>query len=129
MFDDIITRRPVNQTAATVTGQKGCSESMTLEDRKDTLLRALKFSQRELAGLPDNHRYRKELGVKILELQDEMSRINAQVKVKNVQDQDLTEYIVSECRKGFTRSRWSEILHAARAAKKRDITAAIDRGC
>ena len=121
MNDDIYTRTPINKAAALVVGQSGCNENDSLEYQRDSLARALERTQREISGLPKNHKYRKELGVKKLDMQVEISLINKKLKLKNIRDRDLDKYIIEECKRIMTTSKWNEIMCRARALKEDTI--------
>lgn len=117
MLDEILLRTAINRQASIVTSQHGCEEEMTLEDKRDSIARAIQRIEREIAALPKKNRYRAELGQKKFSLQQEISAINAAIKRNNIRDTDLNEYILAECRRRSTRAQWNEILCAARAAK------------
>jgi hypothetical protein len=121
MFKDKIIRLPINKTAALVANQSGCADEMTLEDKRDSLAKAISNIQREISGLPKNHAYRKELGIKKQQMQDDISSLNKQIKIQNVLDDDLNEYIIAACRRRFISTQWIEVLSEARAYKERAI--------
>ena len=120
MINDIYTRTPVNRIASIVTSQNGCDDEMTLTDQRDSLARAITHIEREILGLPKKHHYRKELGVKKMRMQNQISVINKAIKKQNIRDVDLNEYIFKECRKRMSKPQWNEIISSAVAAKRLD---------
>jgi hypothetical protein len=121
MNEDIYLRTPVNKTAALITSQSGCNDIQTLDDKRDSLARALNSLQSEISGLPKKHKLRKDLGYKKMALQQEISVVNKLIKKSRLFDRDLEKYVVQECRNRMTRAEFHEIWCAARAAKKLDM--------
>ena len=115
---DIYARAPINKAAALAVSQSGCEDEASPEYKRDSLARALQHIQREISALPKKHKYKKDLGVKKLDMQVEISRLNKEIKVKNAKDMDLDKYILAECKHEMTTQKWNEITCKARAAKE-----------
>lgn len=121
MIDDIYTRTPINKTAAMVTSQSGCVDEISIEDRRDSLKRAKESMQRELYGLPKNHRYRNEIGLKILAIQQELTLLRKQRKFAGAKDRDLNNYIIDVIKEAVPAYKFQEWISMARARKEDDI--------
>ncbi len=121
MIDDIYSRTPINKTAAMVTSQSGCCDEISIEDRRDTLKRSKESLQRELDGLPKNHRYRKEIGEKILQIQKEMTLLRKQRKFAGAKDRDLNNYIIDVIKESVPAYKFQEWISIARARKEDEI--------
>lgn len=121
MIDDIYSRTPINKTAAIVTSQSGCSDEISIEDRRDTLKRSKESLQRELDGLPKNHRYRKEIGGKILQIQQELTLLRKQRKFAGAKDRDLNNYIIDVIKESVPSYKFQEWISIARARKEDEI--------
>lgn len=122
MIDDIYSRAPINKAAALSVGQSGCEDEESLEYKRDSLARALDCIQREISGLPKKHKHRKELGIKKLDMQVEIRIINQKIKLKNLMDHDIDNYLLTECKRSMTTAKWNELRCKARAAKEEEIS-------
>lgn len=128
MIDDIYTRTPINRTAAIVTSQAGCTDEISIDDRRDSLKRSKESMQRELDGLPKKHKYRAELGIKILAIQQELTLLRKQRKFSGAKDRDLNNYIIDVIKEAVPAYKFQEWISMARARKEDDILKASKNG-
>lgn len=128
-IEGIITSDPVNGTAAIVTNQKGCVHSMSAEDRRDSLLRALNAANIELRDWPKGHPVRDQIGQRIYSLHSEISEMKKKIRKRNIQrskerktqkSRELAHYILDECRSRVGEQEWKEIVCIAKHSKERD---------
>lgn len=116
-MEDIYLLTPINRTASLVTNQSGCEDEMSLEDERDCVYRSLQATEKEILGLPKKHDYRKELGIKKLYLQQEISKINKKIKVLNVFNRDINDYVIQILRESMPRDKWIAVLKKAEEKK------------
>lgn len=128
MIDDIYTRTPINKTAAIVTSQSGCSDEMSIEDRRDSLKRSRESLQRELDSLTKSHRYRNEIGAKMLQIQQELTLLRKQRKFSGEKDRDLNNYIIDVIKEAVPAYKFQEWISMARARKEDEILKASKNG-
>ena len=75
-MSDIYARTPVNGTAAAVTSQKGCVDELTPKQERENLISHVKQVESLLLTLPKGSKERNHLGIKKLELCNEIGKLN-----------------------------------------------------
>jgi hypothetical protein len=127
MLTDLADRAPINKSAALVVNQSGCNDQMTIDDERDCLCRALRGVERQIITLTKDDDLRKSLGLKKLELQTKISKLNKIKKMLSVADRNLDQYIVNVCKSNATKAQWNEILCKARALKAMELKEIRDK--
>jgi hypothetical protein len=77
---------PVDSVARRVTSQKNTTTEYTLEQQRENLKAHLKSIQSQIKQAPRNSNNRKQLGLRCLEIQDELSKLKPPKR-------DLSNYI------------------------------------
>lgn len=117
MNQNVYAMLPVNKAAAIVTSQKGCSEVDSCTQQRECL--ALRISQldRELSGLPKNHKIRKDLGQEKFLLQERIRRLNTKIKYTTAVGLSLDSYIIKAAMSNSSAPTWRKIMAQAREDK------------
>ncbi len=126
IIDEILSRSPVNKSAALVTSQGGCEDEITLYQQRECLVLRVNQIQKQLIALPTKHRDRKILGREKYRIQSEIAAIKATTKSTKAPEVELSTYISRECRKILSATQWREAVILARAAKESDIKKYFD---
>ncbi len=75
-MSDVYGMIPINKTAAVVTSQKNCSEQLTAEQKRASIIDHIRQIEEEIKTLKKSDKKRKKLGVRKFELQQEISKLN-----------------------------------------------------
>lgn len=85
MFNPKIHEIPINKTAAVVTGQSGCRDRQSKEQRREVILSRIKFIESEVDKYSKNHPERKRLNKEKNKIQIELGEIRSKKKGKRLQ--------------------------------------------
>jgi len=100
---------PVDKKAAVVTSQRGCTGEYTDEQRRDNLKAHLFSLRSQLDSLPKFSKDRKELGIRIHEIQNEMHAIRPKRRCPGIE-----KYILDILREEMTKFEWNRLMERAR---------------
>ena len=111
---DIYSLSPVNKTAAIVTSQSGCTDSVELSD----LRKSKESLQILLDSIPRGHRDRPLLSERLKVVQLELALLRKQKKYVGSKDRNLNEFLMDVIKENTPAYKFKEWLALARA--KRD---------
>lgn len=83
-MNDVYGMSPVNSTAAIVTSQAGCSDELTLDQRRVALVDRSTQLHNELLLHHKKSKERIRLGLERFNVQEELAEVNRQVKALNI---------------------------------------------
>lgn len=117
MNNDVYLCTPINGTAARVVGQGGCSNELTLRQRKESLVDRINQIVKEVVLLPKKSKERKALGIETQKINKNINEIN--VKIKHLQigfdgRGDLTNCVYRVMREQLTPFQYKQIMRLAR---------------
>ena len=92
MFNDNIIRRPINSTAAIVSSQSGCSDSLTATQERDQKVDRLNQLKLHLLTLKKKSKLAKSVGVEIFNLCSEISELNKKIKKLNIKESERLDF-------------------------------------
>jgi hypothetical protein len=120
---DIYTLKPANKTAAMVVDQAGCTSHIgfTLEQKRANIRAQLIMLKRKMSEMSKKDRSRKENGMKIERLQDQLCELSKKYKIKK--RGELSGYIVEIVKERMTKFAWENLLKEAE--KRRDATEVV----
>ena len=123
-MNDVYLCTPINGTAARVVGQNGCSDTLTLKQKKENLVDRVNQIVKEIVLLPKKSKERKELGLKNKEVCEQINEIN--VKIKHLQigsdgREDFADCVFNVMRGKLTAFQYKQIMRLAREQYAKDI--------
>lgn len=113
-MNSIYTMQPINKTAAVVTNQAGCSESLSDEQLKESLsARATQLVEfiRD-CGLPKKHPERKAASEEYHELTLQLREIRSRIKVKP-RGRDICPFFLLVAKSNLTKYQYEKIYNEA----------------
>lgn len=92
MFNDNLIRRPVNSTAAIVSSQSGCSDSLTAKQKKDSAVDRVNQLKAEIKSMPKSSKARKVKGIEIFNITQSIMELNLIIKRANIKEAERLDF-------------------------------------
>ena len=114
-MDDIYSRTPINKTAAVVTSQTNCTDSLTDTQIRDNLVAKIKKVDEEIRLSPRKSKRREELGKLKHELQNQIREIRPKKRFHGVE-----KYVMDILKKELPKFEFDRLIDRAEKLKKLD---------
>ena len=114
---------PINGTAARVTGQKGCYDTLTEDQERVSIIDRAAQIENEMKVFKKNDPKRKALGLEKLALQDRLRELN--LKVKNIRiashhRDDFCDCVFFIMKEQLSAFQYKQIMRLARELHTKD---------
>jgi hypothetical protein len=118
---DVYGLKPVNKTAALVTGQSGCStdDTLTDEQKRENLVARIKSIHKEIFASKKGSPERKALGIKQFEIQQQIIAFRPKKRSPGV-----VRYLLDILKEDLSPFEWDRLMDRANArmkAEKEDL--------
>ena len=119
---------PINGTAALVTGQGGCSDTLTPKQERESLIDHVNQIDVLMLTLPKTSKDRKVLGATKLELCKEISELNAKMKKFSIGidgRDSFNDCIFAVMKEQLSKFQYKQILKLAREMYQEDLNSKV----